>query len=213
MNVITRIEVQKKNKNRVNVYIDEEFTFGCSTEIVYRQKLASGSLVDEENLKSIVEEDNYIRCKNDALKVIERSYKTEKELRGKLFIRGYDLATIDKVIIFLKEYNFVDDGKFAEMYIKEKVLSEGIGKIKFSLARKGISDETIKNKIQAIDSESVIDTALTLGTKKYEILLKNEKDKRKISKKLGDYLLRRGYSFEEIKSVIAKITKDSFSEE
>lgn len=36
MNKITNVEVQKKNKNRVNVYIDEEFAFGCDAEIVYK---------------------------------------------------------------------------------------------------------------------------------------------------------------------------------
>ena len=29
MNKITDIEVQKRNKDRVNIYIDGEFTFDC----------------------------------------------------------------------------------------------------------------------------------------------------------------------------------------
>ena len=31
-NIITKIEVQKRNKDRVNVYINEEFNFACSSE-------------------------------------------------------------------------------------------------------------------------------------------------------------------------------------
>lgn len=213
MNIITNIEIQKRNKNRVNIYIDEEFACSCSTEIVYRQKLQCGVQVDEEYFKSIVDEDNFIKSKNDALRIIEKNYKSEKELRDKLLAKGYDIPVINRVIIFLKEYNFVDDSKFAELYIKERIEREGLGKIKFSLIRKGIAEEIIKNKIQDINRDSIIDTALSIGRKKYEMLVKKEEDKRKVSKKLGEYLVRRGYSWEEVKSVINKITGDYFIEE
>lgn len=213
MNSITKIEIQKRNKNRVNIYIDEEFAFSCSTEIVYKQKLACGIKVDEENLKSIVEEDNFIRCKNDALRIVERTYKSEKEMSDKLLLKGYDLLIINRAIDFLKEYNLIDDSKFAEMYIKEKLANEGTQKIKFSLMRKGIPEEIIKNKLQNINSENIIDSAISLGRKKYEALSRTEKDKRKVLRKLSEYLVRRGYSFEEVKSVVARITGDYLIEE
>jgi regulatory protein len=43
--VITAIEVQKRNKNRVNIYIDGEFTFSCSAELVYTHGLKNGKTV------------------------------------------------------------------------------------------------------------------------------------------------------------------------
>ena len=41
-------------------------------------------------LKKLSDEDNYIKCKNTALKIIERTYKSEKELAERLELKGYD---------------------------------------------------------------------------------------------------------------------------
>ncbi len=39
MNKITNIEVQKRNEERVNIYIDNEFAFACYKELVYKEGL------------------------------------------------------------------------------------------------------------------------------------------------------------------------------
>ena len=77
MSIITKIELGKKNKERVNIYIDEEYAFSISAELVYKENLKVKDKVDVEKLKKIANEDNYIKCKNSALKIIEITYKTE----------------------------------------------------------------------------------------------------------------------------------------
>ena len=37
MGSITEISVQKKNKNRCNIYIDNIFAFGVSNELIYKE--------------------------------------------------------------------------------------------------------------------------------------------------------------------------------
>ena len=39
MNIITKIEVQKRNKDRSNIYIDNEYAFSLSNELVYKEGL------------------------------------------------------------------------------------------------------------------------------------------------------------------------------
>lgn len=207
--IITKIEVQKRNKNRVNVYVNEDFLFACSAEIIYNYGLKSGEKIDIDKIKSIIEEDNYIKCKNDALHSIERAYKTQKQIVEKLLAKGYEKSTIDKVILFLKEYNFLDDSKFAEMYVKEKLASQGRNKIKYSLIQKGLDESIIKEKLQNIDKEKEENSLEKIGMSKYEQLIKREEDTRKIYKKLGDYLMRRGYSWEDIKSFLNRVLKEA----
>lgn len=206
--IITKIEVQKRNKNRVNVYVNEEFLFACSAEIIYNYGLKSREKIDIDKIKIIIEEDNYIKCKNNALHIIEKAYKTEKQIVEKLLVKGYEKTTIDKVILFLKEYNFLDDSKFAEMYIKEKLGSQGRNKIKYSLIQKGLDESIIKEKLQNIDKEKEEDSLEKLGRSKYEQLIKREEDTRKIYKKLGDYLMRRGYPWEDVKSFLNRVLKE-----
>ncbi|WP_127836328.1 recombination regulator RecX [Clostridium prolinivorans] len=207
---ITKIEIQKRNKNRVNIFIDKDFAFACSTELVFTYGLKENKVIDSEKLLQIVDEDNYLKCKETALKIVEKSYKTEKEMIDKLKLKGYDDKTIDKVINFLINYSFLNDENYVEMYIKDKIKTEGKNKIRYSLLKKGISEEIIENKINDIDTSLEIDNALKLAKKKYTILIKTEKDNKKIYKKLGDFLLRKGYTFEETKQILNKVvvTKD-----
>lgn len=207
--IITKIEVQKRNKSRVNIYVNEDFLFACSAEIIYSYGLKSGEKIDIGKIKNIIEEDNYIKCKNDALHSIERAYKTQKQIVEKLLAKGYEKSTIDKVILFLKEYNFLDDSKFAEMYVKEKLASQGRNKIKYSLIQKGLDESIIKEKLQNIDKEKEESSLEKLGMSKYEQLIKREEDTRKIYKKLGDYLMRRGYPWEDVKSFLNRVLKES----
>lgn len=207
--IITKIEVQKRNKNRVNVYVNEDFLFACSAEIIYNYGLKSGEKIDIDKIKTIIEEDNYIKCKNDALHSIERAYKTEKQVVQKLLAKGYEKSTIEKAILFLREYNFLDDSKFADMYVKEKLVSQGRNKIKYSLMQKGLDESLIKEKLQNIDKEKEGDSLERIGMLKYQQLIKREEDARKIYKKLGDYLMRRGYPWDEVKSFLNRTLKEA----
>ena len=107
MNIITKMEISKRNKERINIYIDEEYAFSISAELVYKENLKVKDKVDMQLLKKLSDEDNYIKCKNTALKIIERTYKSEKELAERLELKGYDSHIIKRTINFMKEYNII----------------------------------------------------------------------------------------------------------
>ena len=206
---ITKIEIQKNNSDRVNIFIDDEFSFSCSLELVYKYKLERGKQVKQEELFKLEENEKYLNCKKDALKCIERTNKSEKELIDKLLSKGHDENIIYKVIEFMKNYNFVNDEKFTESYIKDKMKQSGSNKIKYSLIQKGISEELIQDKLNELlcDNEKLF--ALELGKKKLNSLTKSESDERKIYKKLSDYLLRKGYKWEEVKEIVKELLNES----
>ncbi|WP_461205524.1 recombination regulator RecX [Clostridium sp. DL1XJH146] len=201
-NIITRIEVGKRNKNRVNVYINYEYTFSCNAELVYKFNLSKDEEIDLEYIKELVIEDNYLSCKESALNTISRTYKTEKEMKDKLKMKGYDESSIDRVMSFLKEYTFIDDNKYAEMYIKDNCAKSGRNKIKYNLSRKGIKEDLIQEKLSLIDEEGEFNSVMELAKKKYNILKKSQDDKYKINGKLVQFLLRRGFKYDIIKNVL-----------
>ncbi|MPM79705.1 Regulatory protein RecX [bioreactor metagenome] len=49
---------------------------------------------------------------------------------------------------------------------------------------------------------------LALAQKKYNLLKNNEDNPMKLKKKLQDFLLRRGYGYEEIKSVLTQVIEN-----
>ena len=132
MNIITKMEISKRNKERINIYIDEEYAFSISAELVYKENLKVKDKVDVQLLKKLSYEDNYIKCKNTALKIIERTYKSEKELAERLELKGYDSHIIKRTINFMKEYNLLNDNSYATMYVKDKSKIAGKRKIKYT---------------------------------------------------------------------------------
>lgn len=205
MNKITNVEVQKKNKDRVNVFVDEEFSFACDGEIVYKYNIKKGNIVNVDELKEIMEEDNFIKCKSSVLRTIEKTYKTEKEIIDKLKDKGFEEKTIKRTLEFLKEYNFLNDKKYTEMFVKDKIKAQGRNKIKFTLMKKGVCEQLIKDKINNIDKDEEFNGALTLAQKKYNLLVKREEDKFKISQKLYRFLAGKGYGYDCINKVIKQV--------
>ena len=202
---ITNIEVQKNNKDRVNIYIDNEYSTSCSMEVVYSNSLKKNTEIDISELASIIDADEYIRAKNTALRIIEKSYKSEKEVMDKLRTKGYSENIIKKAMDFLREYSFVDDEKYAALYIKEKCASTSKKKIKYLLIRKGIKAELIDEKLSYIHSDIEENTAFKLGEKKYKSICSSCTDSKKAYSKLGAYLYGCGFGSEVVKEAIKKI--------
>ncbi|MDF2880918.1 MAG: recX [Clostridiaceae bacterium] len=211
---ITNIEVQKNNKDRVNIYIDDTYSASCNIEVVYLNNLKKGTNIDVDALASIIEEDEYIRAKNTSLKIIEKSYKAEKEVTDKLKAKGYSEGIIKKVMEFLREYSFVDDEKYVTLYVKEKSKSTSKKKIRYVLINKGINADLVDEKLTYIDNAVEENTAVKLGEKKYKSICSSCADGRKAYNKLGAYLYGCGFTGEVVKEAIKKIFNfDDFKSE
>ena len=207
MNIITKIEVGKSNKERVNIYIDEEYAFSISAELIYKENIKVKDKIDVDSLKKLADEDNYIKCKNTALKTIERTYKSEKELAQKLALKGYDDHIINRTINFMKEYNLLNDNNYATMYVKDKSRNIGKKKIKYSLLQKGIDEEIIESELEKINNDEVKAIVYEMALKKYKVFSKRENDNYKLTQKLYRFLMGKGYDYDLIKDVVKSIVK------
>lgn len=203
MSKITKIEIQKKNKERVNLYINEQFFMGLDASLVYTLNLKKGDIIDEEKLREVILQESLSSAKNKAMSILNRTAISEKKLREKL--SDYDDSVIDEVVNKLKEYGFLNDKDLAKRITNDNLhLSKfGRNKIKQNLYRKGISKEDIENTINEIDSDEEFENALYLGRKRLE-KLKNE-DKRVKYQKLTQHLSYKGFNYDVIKRVIDEI--------
>ncbi len=205
MSKITKIETGKRNKERVNVYIDDEYAFSINMELVYKFGLKVNEEVNKEKLIEISKSENLSKCKESALRTIERSYKTEKEIRDKLLSKEFDIETVDTTIDFLIEYGFIDDSKFVSMYIKDRIRTQGRNKIRYSLISKGVNKLLIEEAFSELDRDDEMERATILCEKKYLNISKREDDDFKIKNKLTRYLLGRGYDYDIAKEVIREV--------
>lgn len=204
---ITKIENQK-NEKRANIYIDDEFFLGVDKEIIYMLRLREGKEIERESLQNIINEEMYIKAKNKALKLLHFSSRTEKEMRERLKKYEYEETVIDRVMDFLKEYDFINDQKYTERMIRSKSKGKKYGqnRIKQDLYRKGIHESMIEDTLlEEIDEETEYENAFSLAQKKMRTI--SDTDKRKIYEKIGRYLAYRGYKYDLIKKVINDVLK------
>ena len=194
---ITKLEVHKNDKNRVNLYVDDEFYSGIPAELVYLEHLKTGLEIDEKDLKKIIFENEKSKAMSRVTKYIGSSLKTQKQIRDYLRKKEYSDDTIEFVMSKLVEYNYIDDKKYAQAYVLTYGKKYGKLKLISQLKIKGVSEEIIEcvledNKVDSIESVA----------SKY---LKNKVMSYEVCQKLFRFLYSRGYEFDEINSYINKL--------
>ena len=161
-------------------------------------------MINKENLKTLLDDDMYIKAKNKALNILSKADQSEKKIKEKLSSE-FEEHTIEKVLDFLRNNKFIDDKLLAQKIVNTNInLNKwGKNKIKQNLYNKGIDSEDISHAISNIDSNVEFENAMYLAKKRYE-RIKNE-DKRKIYQKLSQHLAYKGFGYDTIKSVLNKI--------
>lgn len=204
MAIITKIEVQKRSKDRVNIYVDEEYFMAVYAELVYTHSLKKGMEIDKESLESLLHDEMYMKAKNKALSVLSKSDQSEKKLREKL-LNDYDENIVEEVIEFLKGYKLINDNLLAEKIVHDNMnLSKfGKNKIKQNLYNKGIAASDIQDAISQIDPDEEYENAKYLAEKRLK-RLKGE-DKNKINQKIYQHLAYKGFNYDIIKRVLREL--------
>ena len=204
MPIITKIEAQQKNEDRVNIYLNDQFFMGIYKELVFTLNLKKGMEIDEEVLRNMLYDEMYIKAKNKALNILTKAPQSEKNIITKLS-SDFDEDIIEDVLVFLRKYNFVNDEDLAQRITNTnlKVNKCGKNRIKQNLYNKGIDRNTIDSVVSDIDSDIEFENAMYLAKKRYE-RVKNE-DKNKIYQKISQHLAYKGFDYSVIKKVLNKL--------
>ena len=122
--------------------------------------------------------------------------KAEKALEG-------NREEAQKILQTLIKEKYVDDLRYAEAYARDKSSIAGWGevKIRYMLSAKGIDRETISKALEEIDVRKADDRLHKLLENKYRTL----KDDPQWKMKLLRFALGRGYSYDEVNSVLMSL--------
>ena len=202
MALITKIEVQKNDESRANLYLDYDFFCGVSIELVFKYQLKKGMVIEKEKLEELVFEDEKGVALSKAIKYIGSSLKTKKQIVDYLKRKEYGEFVIDYVIKKMTEYKYLDDYAFAKSYILTCSGKYGRLKLVSQLKGKGVDENTISDVLEDV----VLKDSIESVAMKY---LKNKEITKEILIKLNRFLYSRGYDFEEINRVVDKIKEGS----
>ena len=205
---ITKIEAQKKNKNRVAVYLDEEFAFGLDLTILAKFNLKKGDTLSESQISDLLLAEEKKKINDNALRYLANRAHSEKELTLKLKHKGYAEALIGEIISDLKQTKFVNDQEFALSFARNRLISKPMGEhlLRQELWQKGIEKKIIDSTITQVFSEQPQEELSLNLIKKFKSRYKTL-DSTAQKKKLHDFLVRRGFSWDVVNEVIGSMNR------
>ncbi len=193
MSSITKIETQAKNKNRVNIFIDDEFALGTTLEIAMKNRLKKGMEITTEELEKLAIESEYSDCFSKALNYVSKTLKTKKQVRTYLLGKGFSEGAIMQAIDRLLEYKYIDDEEYVKKYIEGNSLTEGKNLLSYKLMNKGISKTHIDRVYALNEGNGRQGAVYTL--KKY---MRNKEITKETLAKAYRYLVGRGFGYEDV---------------
>lgn len=198
MGKITDIQKQKRNKTRVNIFIDGEFVCGLDEIAAATARLKVGDEITAEELKTVMESSELNSAFERAVGYLSASPRAKKEIYRYLSGKGYDKKVIEQTIEKLCAYHYIDDYLYAKSYIKSKSKKYGAFRISSELKQKGIAQSVIDELLEESPEDGITDIA-----KRY---LKSHRHADK--QKLKRFLAGRGFSWDSINSAVADLADE-----
>lgn len=200
---ITAIEVQKKNQDRVSIFLDGEFAFGIDQDVLVRFGLARGDVLAEEMITEILHADQEKLAKNKAFRLLAVRARSRSELAARLHQSGYAPVVIEAVLADLERVQLINDREFALSFARSQIATRPCGEflLRRELKQKGIADELVEAGIAEAygeQSQQVLAQRLAQKKKRQSKSLPEEKAKKRVCDLLG----RRGFGWELISEIM-----------
>jgi regulatory protein len=133
-----------------------------------------------------------------ALNLLSYKPRSLAEMRARLMEKDWaEEAVVDQVIARLEELGYLNDEEFAANFANSRLTAKPIGRSRMrrDLQRKKLPSETVENALDEAyeqqSEEELIDRAISK-----RVRLKGAPATREEAKRLFDYLVRRGFSYD-----------------
>ncbi len=201
---VTSIEPQKHSTTRYSIFLDGEFAFGIGRDLLLESGIAKGEYLSQVRLDAILAQDAVDRAVTTAMRALDQRMQTGKELRTRLLRKGFEIAAIDAALEKLTEYGYLNDERFAELWIENRLAHRPRGKrmLEQELRQKGIDREIVQESVANMEIDDCA-AALDLANKRFRSVQRLPAEEQK--KKLTGILARRGFDYGVIKATLETV--------
>lgn len=200
---IEKIEKSKHKRERVLVFLEGGDLLKITDAELLRFGLFSGMELSDDLLTQLRQEAAYSETKIRAAHMASARMMSKKELRQRLEKKGATLNDAAEIAQRMEELGAVNDEAYAGV-IARHYGSMGYGemRVKQELQRRGVPKELWDTALlQLPDSEEAIERFV-------QSKCKGTMPDRGQMKKLSDALLRRGFSWNDIRPVLNRLGED-----
>jgi len=204
MRAISAIEPQKKNPQRVNIYLDGEFAFGLASIVAAWLKV--GQVLDEARIAALQDEDEGEAVYQKALHFLGYRPRSSDEVRRNLTKREIAEPLVEATVERLRQAGLLNDAAFAQAWVENRAAFRPRSKsaLRVELRRKGLDDEVIGSVLdEQVDEEALARQAARKYARRLAGLEWPD-----FRQKLGGFLARRGFSYATAAPIVSEVWKD-----
>lgn len=201
---ITALKAQKRNPNRINVYLDGVYAFAVAR--IVGAWLDVGLVLSDEKITALQEQDTREVAYLRALRFIGYRPRSENEVRRKLNELGFSAQIIDDTLGRLRENGGLGDEKFAQDWVENRTTFRPRSHrvMAMELRQKGVAEEFIQKALdEAVDEDKLAYQAALSRARRWAGL-----DWAEFRERLSAYLVRRGFSYGTITGLVQRIWSD-----
>jgi len=204
---ITALKAQKKNPNRINVYLDGTYAFGLAR--IVAAWLTIGQDLSEEDINRLKQQDTTEVAYLKGLRFLGVRSRSEAEIQRKLSEQGFEPAVVEATLQRLKKNGYIGDEKFAKEWVENRSTFRPRGRrlMALELRQKGVPGDAIEKALAETSDESSLAYQSAV---KYARRLAGS-DWETFRKRLGAYLMRRGFSYGTIAPILRQVWDETHS--
>lgn len=204
---ITALQAQKRNRERLNVYLDGQYAFSLALNAAVGLHL--GQQLSAEDIARLQTQDDYEKAKQRALNFITYRPRSIAEVRQNLRGKEVDDTIIEQVVNRLSELELLDDTAFARYWVdqREAFKPRSPMALRQELLQKGVERQVIDEVLVELDETAAARRAAEQQAGRWTNL-----DKETFYQKMSSYLQRRGFRYDTIREVINELWQEMMRE-
>ena len=199
---IEEIKPSERKKGRFLVKLEDGSLLRVTEEELLRFGLRSGMELDEARLEEIQASVKESSARAAAAGMIGRRALSRQDLQRRLVKKGAEEADAQAAADWLEDIGAVNDAAYAAMLVRHYGgKGYGVARVKEELRHRGIPKEFWDEALKELpESEEILDVLIQ---KKCRGDLSDPKERKRVS----DGLLRRGFSWSEVRSALRRYTE------
>jgi regulatory protein len=200
MPTITALVEQKKNRRRVNVYLDGQYAFGLQDSVAAALRVGQG--LSSDQVGHLQEQDETEVAYQHALNYLGYRPRSCAEVQQSLRRRKTRDSIIEQVVNRLVASGLLDDEAFARYWVdnRETFRPRGMRSLQYELRLKGVAQELIRGATASVDESESAYRAASERARRLRGL-----DRDTFRRRLGGHLQRRGYGFDTVNEVVNRV--------
>lgn len=186
-------------KGKVKVSFDEKEPLILYKGEIQKFDLKEQTAVSEELYQELFYDIVGKRAIKRAMHLLEKTDRTEQQLRKKLLEGGYPEELAEQAVTYVKSYHYIDDERYARTFVRLNQDRRSAGRMKMDLLAKGIPADIIETAL-AQENETQPEALIQKWMEKKNF--DPGTATRQETAKMYQFLLRKGFGSNEIMHVL-----------